>query len=101
MSFSSPPPPPPPLLLLPRFPQFTVPTLAQRVLPPMSLATPTTLPFFRPYCDCDGEEASGPPPLPFESVLGGEPDGAGAVREVVEVEMEEGGQEEEVLAAWA
>lgn len=71
---------------------MTVPTLAQRVLPPMSLATPTTLPLLRPYGDPVAavvEEASGPL-LPFESEREGESGGTGAVREEAEEEQEEG-----------
>lgn len=84
--------------VLPRFPQFTVPTLAQRVMPPMSLATPTTLPLLRPYGDGEGdvEDASGAA-LPFDSARGGEPGGTGTVREGVEEEEAEADRQEKVL----
>lgn len=79
--------------LLPRFPQFTCPTLAQRLLPPMPLATPTSLPLLRPYVEGDPEDADGL--LPFETTRA-EPDGTGAVRQDPE-EAEEDGHGEELL----
>ena len=90
----------------PRLPQFTCPTPAQRLLPPMSLATPTTLPLLRPHAvaaaaevvDRDGDTAATTGPFPFATTRDGEAGGQQPEAEDKEEEEEE--EEEELCAFW-